>query len=129
MNLPFQKTIEPLTAWFARVQRRFSPGLKLRRLDGVAQVRAGTGAGDWIVARGLSAYTVLDGAGVPSGRRKAFALGQARRWAPFPDPSFHTEWIGDRVMVWAWSAGAVLEPARMSGERLPRRLLPESLFR
>lgn len=77
----------------------------------------------------MSAYTVLDGAGVPSGRRKAFALGQARRWAPFPDPSFHTEWIGDRVMVWAWSAGAVLEPARMSGERLPRRLLPESLFR
>ncbi|GAB6195019.1 hypothetical protein PAGU2595_003180 [Lysobacter xanthus] len=82
-----------------------------------------------MVARGWCAYTVLDGGGVPPARRKAFALGQARRWVPFSDPAFHVEWIGDRAMVWAWSLAAVLAPARDADERAPRRMLPESLYR
>lgn len=73
---------------------------------------------------------MLDGSGIPSGRRKAFAIGQARRWAPFPDPAFHVEWVRDRAMVWAWSSEAVLAPVRDGQEsRPPRRLLPESLYR
>lgn len=89
----------------------------------------GAGASDWIVGRAFLAFTVLEGAGIPPGRRKSFVANAARRWAPVADPQFHVEWVGDRAMVWAWSTAAVLAPAREGGERPPRRLLPESLHR
>ena len=66
---------------------------------------------------------------MPPARRKAFALGQARRWAPFADPAFHVEWAGDRAMVWAWSLASVLDPVRNGDERAPRRMQPESIYR
>lgn len=52
----------------------------------------------------------------------------ARRWAPFADPVFHVAWAGERAMVWGWSSSVVLAPVA-DGERPPRRVLPESLFR
>jgi hypothetical protein len=116
-----------MQALSARLRQRFSPALRLRRADGLATLRPG-GQGDWILARGLCAYTVIDASTVPAARRKVFVQGMARRWAPFGDPAFYVAWAGDRAMVWGWSSSAVLAPVA-SGERAPRRVFPESLLR
>lgn len=81
------------------------------------------------MARAFCAYTLLDGAGIPPGRRNAFVTNAARRWSPVADPQFHVEWNGEHAMVWTWSTAAVLAPSREAGERAPRRLMPESLHR
>lgn len=60
-------------------------------------------------------------------RRRTFAQGMARRWAPFADPAFHVAWAGHVAMVWGWSSSLVLAPVA-DGERAPRRIVPESLF-
>lgn len=111
---------------FSRLRQRFSPGLRLRRADGLSTLVPG-GNGDWVLARGLCAYTVIEAGAVPPARRKAYALGAARRWAPFVDPAFHVVWAGDVAMVWGWSSALALAPVA-DGERAPRRVLPESLF-
>lgn len=116
-----------------RLQRRFSPSLFLRRADGLVQVGEGGGAHEWIVARELCAYTVLDAHAIPAGKRRGFADTAVRRWSPFQDPQSHLEWAGDHAMAWAWSKGRVLGDAGVEGRApvatQPRRLLPESLFR
>ena len=126
MNLPSPKTIGPAKALSARLRQKFSPGLRFRRADGLATLAPGA-ASDWILARGLCAFTTIDAGAVPAARRRMFALGAARRWAPFADPVFHVVWAGEIAMVWGWSASEVLAPVA-AGERAPRRVLPESLF-
>lgn len=114
----------------ARLRQGFSPSRHLRRTDGLQQVVAGSGGQEWILASGLCAYTVLDGAAVPARRRGRFADMAITRWSPFSDPQSHVEWVGDRAMVWAWSKERVL--ASTPGEPplpAPRRIIPESLLR
>lgn len=77
----------------------------------------------------MCAYTTLDAAGVPAGKRRGYTAMAVRRWSPFGDPQFHVEWVGQRAMVWAWSAARILDfdnAGRVTG---PRRMLPESLYR
>lgn len=112
------------------MQRRFSPTRHLRRSDGLDLVEAGGGGHEWIVARELCAYTVVDASAVPAGKRRDFAATAVRRWSPFADPQSHVEWVGDRAMVWAWSRARVLGDAEAAPvQAQPRRLFPESLFR
>ena len=82
-----------------------------------------------MLARQLCAYTTLDGAGVPAGKRRGYTAMAVRRWSPFADPQFHVEWVGQRAMVWAWSASRVLDFDSAGRVASPRRLLPESLYR
>jgi hypothetical protein len=82
-----------------------------------------------VLARQLCAYTTLDGAGVPAGKRRGYTAMAVRRWSPFADPQFHVEWVGQRAMVWAWSASRVLDFDSVGRVASPRRLLPESLYR
>jgi hypothetical protein len=117
----------PMTAWPARLRQRFSPGLKLRRVDGLATVVPGHVC-DWAVGRSLCAYTLVDASQVPVPQRRAFVLAQAKRWAPFADPSFYVAWSGSAAMVWGWSTAEALAPA-LQGERRPRRVLPETVLR
>lgn len=112
------------------MHRRFSPTLHLRRSDGLQALEAGGAGHEWIVARELCAYTVVNASAVPQGRRREFAATAVRRWSPFPDPQSHVEWVGDRAMVWAWSRARVLGDADEAPvQAQPRRLWPESLYR
>lgn len=112
------------------MRRRFSPTRHLRRSDGLDQLEAGGAGHEWIVARELCAYTVVDAAAVPAGKRRDFAATAVRRWSPFADPQSHVAWVGDRAMVWAWSRARVLGAADAAPVQVqPRRLYPESLFR
>ena len=82
-----------------------------------------------MLARGFSAYTVLDGGAVPARKRRGFVDMAVARWSPFPDPQSHVEWVGDRAMVWTWSKSRVLAGEDEAVLPAPRRVLPESLFR
>ena len=83
-----------------------------------------------MLARGLCAYTTLDGGAVPARKRRGFADMAVARWAPFASPQSHVEWMGNRAMVWAWSREQILS-TDPDAEPLaaPRRVLPESLYR
>ena len=81
------------------------------------------------MARSYCAYTVLDGASVPSRKRRGFADMAVSRWTPFSDTQSHVEWVGDRAMVWAWSRAQVRAGEEGTELPLPRRIWPESLFR
>lgn len=112
------------------MQRRFSPTLHLRRSDGLQALATGGAGHEWIVARELCAYTVVQASQVPQGRRREFVATAVRRWSPFSDPQSHVEWVGDRAMVWAWSRARVLGDADEAPvQSQPRRLWPETLFR
>ena len=116
----------PLRTRFAR---GFSPSRWLRRTDGLQQLAEGGNGQEWVLARGLCAYTVLDGAAVPARKRRGFVDMAVARWSPFADPQSHVEWVGDRAMVWAWSRARALEGEDGQSAAPPRRIVPESLFR
>ena len=101
----------------------------MRRSDGLRQLGEGGNGQEWILARGFSAYTVLDGAAVPARKRRGFIDMAIARWSPFTDVQSHVEWVGDRAMVWAWSKARVLAGDDDATLPVPRRVLPESLFR
>jgi hypothetical protein len=115
---------------FTRLRRGFSPSRWLRSAEGLRRIAEGGSGHEWVLARGLCAYTTLDGAAVPARKRRGFADMAVARWAPFANPQSHVEWMGDRAMVWAWSRDAILD-AGQDAEPLaaPRRVLPESLYR
>ena len=94
------------------------------------QLAQGSAGREWVLARGMCAYTTLEGAAVPARKRRGFVEMALARWSPFSDPQSHVEWVGDRAMLWAWSKAQVLS-AGGEGETLdpPRRILPESLYR
>lgn len=117
-----------MLVWRDQLTQRFSPSRYLRRSDGLQLLSAGGAGSEWVVARGLCAYTVLDGAAVPTGKRRAFVAMAVRRWAPFADPASHVQWVGDKAMVWAWSQARVQALDDEAPVELPRRLLPESLL-
>lgn len=50
------------------------------------------------------------------------------RWAPFPDPQAHVQWVGDSAMVWAWSQRDTLAVLDEDAGEPPRRIVPESLY-
>lgn len=117
-----------MALWRDQLKRRFSPSRYLRRSDGLQLLSAGGAGSEWLVARALCAYTVLDGAAVPTGKRRAFVEMAVRRWAPFADPASHVQWAGDQAMVWAWSQTQVQEFDDDAPIEAPRRMLPESLL-
>ena len=113
-----------------RLGRGFSPSRWLRRAEGLQRITEGGNGQEWILARGLCAYTTLDGAAVPSRKRQNYAQMAIARWAPFPDAQSLVEWVGDRAMVWAWSKSQVLSAGVDDAPLpVPRRIVPESLYR
>ena len=112
-----------------RFARGFSASRWLRGSNGLRQLSEGGNGQEWLLARHLCAYTVLEGAAVPARKRKGFVEMALARWSPFADTQSHVEWVGDRAMAWAWSRGRML--AGPDGMELspPRRVLPESMFR
>ena len=112
-----------------RFARGFSASRWLRGSDGVRQLTEGGNGQEWVLARGYSAYTVLDGAAVPPRKRRGFVDMAVSRWSPFADAQSHVEWVGDRAMVWVWSKSRVLAGPDETVLPAPRRIWPESLFR
>lgn len=100
----------------------------LRRRDELLLLQEGGPSQDWVISRQFCAFTAIDAAAVPLPSRKGYLSTVVRRWSPFPETGFHAEWAGARVMVWAWSTPQVLHLAG-GPVPMPRRLLPESLFR
>jgi len=117
-----------MAVWRDQLSRRFSPSRYLRRSDGLHLLAAGGAGSEWVLARALCAYTVLDGAAVPAGKRRAFVAMAVRRWAPFADPQSHVQWAGDKAMVWVWSQAQVQATDDDVAAEAPRRMLPESLL-
>ncbi len=115
---------------FTRLRRGFSPSRGLRNAEGLRSLTEGGSGQEWVLARGLCAYTTLDGASVPARKRRGFADMAVARWAPFANPQSYVEWIGDRAMVWAWSRDQILDAGQDAAPLVaPRRVLPESLYR
>ena len=112
-----------------RFARGFSASRWLRGSNGLRQLSEGGNGQEWLLARHLCAYTVLEGAAVPARKRKGFVDMALARWSPFADTQSHVEWVGDRAMVWAWSRARVLAGPDAIDLPSPRRMLPESLFR
>lgn len=113
-----------------RLRQRFSPTRHLRRNDGLETLVHGGNGHEWIVARELCAFTVLDATGIPAPKRRGYAANLVARWSPFEDSEYHVEWAGDAAMVWAWSRARVLGlPDEDADAELPRRIVPESLYR
>ena len=112
-----------------RFVRGFSASRWLRGSNGLRQLSEGGNGQEWLLARHLCAYTVLDGAAVPARKRKGFVEMALARWSPFADTQSHVEWVGDRAMAWAWSRGRVLAGPDGMALPQPRRVLPESMFR
>lgn len=113
----------------SRLRRGFSPSRWFRGREGLRQLSEGGARAEWLLSRGMCAYTTLDGSSVPPRRRAGFVAMAVGRWSPFSDTQSHVEWVGDRAMVWAWSGGQALAAGEEQGLPLPRRVLPESLFR
>src|SRR5690606_22254001 len=109
MSSIFHKSTMMLGRLRESLRRRFSPSRLLRRRDGLARIDDGGAGAEWIVARELTAYTVLDASSIPAKRRNGYAATQLARWAPFADPPFHTEWVGGRAMACAWARGKALD--------------------
>ena len=101
----------------------------LRRSDGLVVLEAGRAGQDWVLARQFCSYTFLDASSIPIARRKSYVLMAVQRWSPFPDSSFHIEWVGPRAMVWAWSKSQIQRSSDGELALVPRRVWPESLFR
>lgn len=129
MNSPFPKTARLLQRLRTRLKQRFSPSRLLRRSDGLRPLSHGGGGREWVLARGLCAYTLLDAAAIPLAKRRGYADMAVKRWSPFADPGFHVEWAGARAMVWAWSNGRMLAFDEDEPVAPPRRMVPESLLR
>ncbi len=99
----------------------------------------GGSGSEWLLGRGLCAYTVFQCPPMPVGKRRAWLDMAVRRWAPFAQVRYHAEWQGPRAMVWAWSVESMRAPASPSdvlsdglsdagAEPPPRRAIPESLL-
>ena len=113
-----------------RLGRGFSPSRWLRSAEGLQRVADGGNGQEWILARGMCAYTTLDGASVPPRKRHGYAQMAVARWAPFSDAQSLVQWVGDRAMVWAWSRSQVLAPdVDAAPPPIPRRVMPETLYR
>jgi hypothetical protein len=112
-----------------RFARGFSASRWLRGSNGLRQLSEGGNGQEWLLARHLCAYTVLEGAAVPARKRKGFVDTALARWSPFADTQSHVEWVGDRAMAWAWSRGRVLAGPDAIPLSPPRRMFPESMFR
>lgn len=89
-------------------------------------LRSGGAGSVWVLSRSFCAYSTLDGAAVPARKRQGFVDMAIARWAPFPDPQSHVEWVGDRAMVWTWSKSQALA---LDDAAPPRHCVPESLYR
>ena len=100
-----------------RFGRGFLPSRWLRRAEGLQQLAEGGNGQEWVLARGLCAYTTLDGAAVPARKRRGYVQMAVARWAPFPDAESWVEWVGDRAMVWAWSKSRVRSWKPSGGSR------------
>lgn len=112
------------------LRRLFSPSRFLRRQSDLERLSEGGSAQEWVLARGLCSYTVLDATSVPERKRRGFLATSSARWVPFTDFDAHAEWAGDRVMLWAWPKAAMRNPDP-DAELLvmPRHVWPETLFR
>lgn len=113
----------------SRLRRGFSHSRWFRGREGLRQLSEGGARADWLLSRGMCAYTTLDGSSVPPRRRAGFVAMAVGRWSPFSDTQSHVEWVGDRAMVWAWSGRQALSAGEERGLPPPRRVVPESLFR
>lgn len=101
----------------------------LRRSDGLTRLQEGGVGQEWILARRFCAFTLLDASAIPFVRRKAFVDIAVKRWSPFADTRHHIDWVGAHAMVWAWSHSQILDIGDGEVAAVPRRVLPETLYR
>lgn len=129
MHSPFHKN-EPLPARFWRaLRRRFSASRYFRRRDGLLRLSEGGPSQEWVLARELCVFNLVDAAAVPPRKRRGFIGISMARWAPFPDADCHVEWAADRAMVWAWPRSMLRDAADGVVRVAPWRVVPESLLR
>lgn len=91
-----------------RLERRFSTTRLLRSSRGTELLRAGGNAREWIVARSLCVYALIDYSNVPAAKRRGFVEISVRRLAPFPDPECHVVWAPTAAMTWIWPRSRTL---------------------
>lgn len=61
------------------------------------------------MGRELCLFVAVDSSRVPQKERAAFVALAVRQAAPYADPAYDSNWIGDQAAVWYWSRGRVIE--------------------
>ncbi len=112
-----------------RLKLRFSPANYLCKSDGVSLLRKGGGGEVWLLSRKMCAFTAISAGSIPRSKRKDFVRTALSRWAPFPDSAHHVEWMGDWALAWAWSSSQLSAVAASSDRVVPKRIVPESIYR
>jgi hypothetical protein len=83
---------------------------------------------EWVVARSLCVSRAVETSGVKAGELDALLALQVRQWAPFPNPEYHYQDMGNRLLVWAWDGDLRRRRCGEAGVR-PDVVLPETLAR
>ncbi len=87
------------------------------------------GSVQWVLARPLYRFHVIDLAQVPAKNRPQALQLELSQWTPYSNSGYYVGWNGPQALVWAWDAEKV--GAAIAGQNLkPARVdvLPESLL-
>lgn len=87
------------------------------------------GALQWVLARPLYRFHVIDLAQVPQKNRAQALQLELAQWTPFSHPAYYIGWSGAQALVWAWDAekvGAAIAAAGLKPGKT--EIVPESLL-
>ncbi|MEI6599789.1 MAG: hypothetical protein WCN21_04905 [Comamonadaceae bacterium] len=88
------------------------------------------GALEWVLARPLYRFHLIDLALVPAKNRAQALNLELAQWTPFANSAYYIGWHGQQAMVWAWDAdkaAQALQANNLKPERV--RVLPETVLR
>ena len=88
------------------------------------------GGVQWVLARPLYRFHVIDLAQVPAKNRAQALKLELAQWTPFAQPDYYVGWHGQRALVWAWDATKLQTAmAAMGLKRTKVQVLPETVLR
>ena len=116
---------------YSRLRRalRLNPRIFIHYPDRVQRPDPGFGKAQWVLARGLCHFKLIDLSHVPL-RERARALSlQVGQFSPYAGSDHYALWQDGRAMVWYWNLESVQRSMREAGLAPERvRVLPESVL-
>ena len=83
----------------------------------------------WVLARPLYRFHVIDLASVPQKNRAQALQLELAQWTPFSHPAYYIGWNGGQALIWAWDkekVGAAIAAEGLKPNKV--EVLPESLL-
>ena len=83
----------------------------------------------WVLARPLYRFHVIDLASVPQKNRAQALQLELAQWTPFSHPAYYVGWNGAQALIWAWDNEKVGAAIAAQGQKPARvEVLPETLL-